>query len=392
MPVIDIFLLFVSCDDLLACSASCKTWLDILKHEFLWEDYRMGLGLPMPLPSLIALRQYVSSLVLIEERWLQYKVHVDRRLEAGIVRGVLSYCNPAGCCDLAELGDPRCLHSHGFAPALRDSLRSLFDVCGALPYDYVAALKTIWQPAKTFALGDIIFIDRGDPLVDNVCKDPDTNVFAVMIGYVMPGRMGGHRPGYGSGEYCIHELIMAFRVSSDGRAVDVSYTVVCYNFFSNGGIIWLEEFGLHTAAAFVAKHRDDRLGVLEGVFTERRFESFADVVCACSLEIGRISKHMRLNIRLFAPCVLYWWDAPWVDVEDSGSSSVSLPIQLVGNRPGWTGSEDGSPSSVASSSLDSTPERGDISLDDLDDNNSDSRGSSYIDHDSFEVRSLFEPA
>ena len=205
MPVMDIVFLFVSCVDLLACSASCDVWLQFLKQGFLWKDYCTGLGLPLSLPDLSALRHYALALVLMEERWLRYKVHIDRRWEAGVVCGALSFCNPAGCCDLAGLGGPLCLSGHGFAPILRDALWSLMICCGALPYDYVAALKTIWQPGITLALGDIIFMDRGHPLIDNVCKDPDTNVFAVMIGYVMPGRLGGHRPGHFNSEHCIHE-------------------------------------------------------------------------------------------------------------------------------------------------------------------------------------------
>ena len=56
--------LYLSCFDLVACSFSCKQWLDILKHGFWWNLYCVGVGLPMPLDCYRALRAYICPFVM----------------------------------------------------------------------------------------------------------------------------------------------------------------------------------------------------------------------------------------------------------------------------------------------------------------------------------------
>ena len=56
--------LYLSCFDLVACSFSCKQWLDVLKHGFWWNLYCVGVGLPMPLYCYRALRAYICPFVM----------------------------------------------------------------------------------------------------------------------------------------------------------------------------------------------------------------------------------------------------------------------------------------------------------------------------------------
>ena len=91
---------------------------------------------------------------------------------------------------------------------------------------------------------------------------------------------------------------MSFRVSSPGRAVDVSNTVICYIPMINGGIVWFEKFGLLTASEFVVMHRDDCLGdSFTNLFMERRFESVPALVSACVCELGKLCDGLVLDVR-----------------------------------------------------------------------------------------------
>ena len=62
MMMMEHVFLTLSCCDLAACSFSFKRCLGILKHGFLWAQYGMGLGLPVPLPIYGARWQYLSCL------------------------------------------------------------------------------------------------------------------------------------------------------------------------------------------------------------------------------------------------------------------------------------------------------------------------------------------
>ena len=312
--------LFLSCVDLVACSASCGRWLGILKTGFLWRQYCVGLGLPMPLTCYATLRYYVACLLMMEKCWLRYKVYVDRRRDEPWKRPL---CDVTGVCDLSRLGDPLRLGRHCIAPVLRDALRTLFKRFGALPYDYVAALDTVWQPDVDFALGDLLLVLGGVPIMRDMCRIPFTEICAVTIGYVCPNGFGGHRSGE---DFDVHELVMSFRVGSRGQVVDVCYIGMCHNQIGmqHPGI-----FGLPSAAAAVAAFPVslDEMVLTPFLHTGLRvhtFRSFADVVTVCTRSIEQPGTRPDF----FLPCFLYWVGVQ-NDCEHAAEDNVSFGISVL---------------------------------------------------------------
>ena len=55
-------------------------------------------------------------------------------------------------------------------------MRSLYNRFGALPFDYVAALDTVWQPDVDFALGDVLLVLGGVPIMQDMCRNPFTEI------------------------------------------------------------------------------------------------------------------------------------------------------------------------------------------------------------------------
>ena len=290
--------LYLSCFDLVACSASCGQWLGILRHAFLWKQYSVGLGLPMPLLCYSALRHYAACLVVMEKCWLRYKVYVDRRREAPWHRPL---CDITGVCDLSGLGGPPCLSRRCSAPVLRDALQDLCNYFGALPYDYVAALDTVWQPCKDFAVGDLILVQDGVPVIRDMCKNHCTGICAVTIGYICPNGCGGHRSGI---DFDVYELVMSFRIGSPGHAVGVCYTGVCHDQIGMGmrGPFGLVNVATVVAAFPVTLKELAKVPTMSNTMAVHIFHSFAEVVSVCIDCIERPeSRH-----GFFLPCFQYW--------------------------------------------------------------------------------------
>ena len=296
--------LTLSCCDLAACSCSCKRWLDILKHGFLWAQYGMGLGLSVPLPSYEALRQYLSCSANMRVWWLRYKVYVDQHLMQP--RCVGQY--PEQClrcpvesfhCDSSHLGCSTCLNGSGVASPLREALQNLFTFFGAVPRDYVVALETIWLPGRDVALGDVMLVRGGVPEIRDMCKDPVTDICAVSIGSIWLNGCGL--------QYEVHELVMSFRVGPHGRAFDVGYTCVCHDQCAYHPIYtepWMMPFGKRNVAAAVAclglNLEENKYDRLSNAFVARNFRSFATCIFIC---VESVEYRHRC---FFAPCLLSW--------------------------------------------------------------------------------------
>ena len=244
---------------------------------------------------------------------------MDRRREAPYHRPL---CDITGVCDLSGLGGPPCLSRYCSAPVLRDALRNLFNYFGALPYDYVAALDTVWQSGKDFALGDLVLVREGVPVTRDMCKNHCTKRCAVSIGHIRPNGCGGHRSGL---DFDVYELIMSFRIGSDAHAVDVCYTGVCHDEIGMGVP---GPFGVVNVATAVAAFpvtlnelatvptMSDTMQSFAEVHT---FKSFAEVVSVCIQCIERAGNRPGF----FLPCFLYWLgvDSNCDDAADEDSSS-----------------------------------------------------------------------
>ena len=343
----DMFL-YLPCLELASCSCSCKQWLDILKHGFSWNEYCMGFRLPMPLCSYEALRRYAACLAIMGRCLLRYKVYVDRRRNVPWHRPL---CDATGVCDLSGLGGPSCMSRNGFASPLREHLQTLFLFFGALPCDYVAALHTVWRPGKDFALGDVLLIQNGVPLIGSMCKDPVTNRCAVSIGCICPNGFGGHVVDY---DFDVYELIMSYHVNSHGQAIDVCYNGVCHDQI---GVEMVGPFGSANAAAAVAALRPHLYDLalsreFMGDVAVYTFNSFVDVVSVCIQSIERPG----LGHRFFLPCFLYWKGLECVG-DDGASTQVSGGVEA--SSPGsddvcvddeGSGESDGSATSLTSGS------------------------------------------
>lgn len=272
----------------------------------------------MPLCSYEALRRYAACLAIMGRCLLRYKVFVDRRRNVPWHRPV---CDATGVCDLSGLGGPSCMSRNGFASSLRESLENLFLFFGALPYDYVAALHTLWRPGKDFALGDVLLIQKGVPFIGNMCKDPVTSRCAVSIGYICPNGYGGHIADF---NFEVYELIMSYHVNSHGQAIDVCYIGVCHDQI---GVEMAGPFGFANAVAAVAAlhpHLYDLALSRESVgdVAVYTFNSFVDVVSVCIQSI----ESPTLGHRFFLPCFSYWKGLECVG-GDSDSSQVSAGVE-----------------------------------------------------------------
>jgi len=87
----------------------------------------------------------------MKEHSFRYKMSVSRRWAAEFVRG-----SPLCVRSFTLFREPR--EPRGVVSVLRHALLPLLDWCGALPYDYVAALEVIWQSGKNVAFGDMSLI------------------------------------------------------------------------------------------------------------------------------------------------------------------------------------------------------------------------------------------
>ena len=307
--------LTLSCCDLAACSFSCRRWLDILKHGFLWAQYGNGLGLPVPLLNYGALRQYLSCSTIMRGCWLRYKVYVDRRLRGPRCIGQYPWqcrkSNKFFHCDSLHLGCSPCQSGSGIASPLREALQNLFAFFGAVPRDYVVALETIWLPGRDVALGDVMLVRGGVPEIYDMCKDPVTAICSVRIGSIWLNGCGL--------QYEVHELVMSFRVGPHGRAFDVCYTCVCHDACAYSDTCksgWMMPFGEVNAAAAVARLgmnlEENKYDILSNAIVAfRTLRSFADCISVC------IECVERRRVGFFVPCLLSWMSVHEGEGEDS---------------------------------------------------------------------------
>ena len=305
--------LTLSCCDLAACSFSCRRWLDILKHGFLWAQYGKGVGLPVPLLNYGALRQYLSCSTIMRGCWLRYKVYVDRRMRGPRCTGQYPWqcrkTNKFFHCDSLHLGCSPCQSGSGIASPLREALQNLFAIFGAVPRDYVVALETIWLPGRDVALGDVVLVRGGVPEISDMCKDPVTAICSVSIGSIW---LNGCDL-----QYEVHELVMSFRVGPHGRAFDVCYTCVCHEACVYGDEPWCRPFGEVNAAAAVAclgmNLEENKYDILSNAIVAfRTLRSFADCISVC------IECVERRRVGFFVPCLLSWMSVHEEDDEDPG--------------------------------------------------------------------------
>ena len=310
---------YLSCFDILACSALCTGWLQMLEDRHLWKQYCADLELPLPLWSLHELRRYAAAVVRMDRCWWKYNVYNVYLVFKTI--SVHTHELLAGTRAFSGGFIKRWLHREmGISPTLRKVLADISNTVGAVPYDYAAALQSAWQPGETCALGDIIVIQNGDPVIWNVCKDPVTKLNAMCIGHICPNGFAGHRFGTDLENY---ELIMCYRVTkcnSTGMctADAVSYHVVCHNQVVRGDP---GPFGFEHAAAAIARLRTNVYDLLEIVAPPKRvgatyWREFIDTVaiysyasyavlfeaCAESITTARWTRRGGC----FTPCYKCW--------------------------------------------------------------------------------------
>ena len=292
---------YFSCFDIVACSALCAEWLQMLEYRHIWMQYCVDLELPLPLWSLHELRRYVAALVTMDRCWLKYKVHDRARWKNGFR---VFDTRVLGTTILPCVDEPWRHRGKGLSPVLRKVLTDLSNTLRALPYDYVAALESIWQPDGTYTLGDIRLIHEGVPVARDVCKDPVTNLSAVCIGY----HLGGHLFG---DDFNVHELIMSFQARTCDYtgmcAADVvSYHVVCHNRLGHQSP---GPFGFANAAAAILGLRtsvQDLMEINEFCSTGAVYShaSYADLIASCVESIARARQGLRGGC--FTPCLQYW--------------------------------------------------------------------------------------
>ena len=334
---------YFSCFDIVACSALCTGWLKMLEYRHLWKQYCADLQLPLPLWSLHELRRYAAALVRMDRCWLKYKVYDVCPYFKGI--SVLTHELVAGARAFSGVVQPWRHREMGISTALRKVLADISNTIGAVPYDYVAALQSAWQPNETCALGDIILILNGAPVIKDVCKDPVTNLYAMCIGYICPNGFGGHRFGIDLETY---ELIMCFRVTTCSRtgmhtADAVSYHVVCHNqiVFGDPG-----PFGFEHAAAAIARLRTNVYDLLEiatppkhvGAAHEHwrefidtvaiySYASYAVLFEACVESITLARQELRGGC--FTPCYKYWL-GPGSDTDTDFEEELAFSVTAHG--------------------------------------------------------------
>ena len=202
--------LFLLCVDIFKSGFTCTGWMNILKHEFNWQRYCDLIKMPIPLSSFTAWQTYFAHMIQMRNRWLEYKVIVDKRRDRfhQIAQGSVyqAITDQVGMCDLSLLDEPLAwrLQTH-LLFEVANPLRECLMLFGTLPMDYVAALHTTWQN-ESMALGDIMIMRGGVPLLRNYCRNPVTNIRSVGIGYVAPNGFGGHTIGL---DHEVHEIIMS---------------------------------------------------------------------------------------------------------------------------------------------------------------------------------------
>ena len=303
-------------------------WMNVLKYEFNWQNYCVLIGMPIPLSSFTAWQTYFAHLIQMRSRWLEYKVFVDKRrdrvyqaigttnygYQAIVYRAI---ADQVGMCDLSILDEPLAwrLQPHSLIE-VANGLRKHLMLFGTLPMDYVAAVHTAWQN-ESMALGDIIIVRHGVPMLGNFCKNPVTNICSIGIGYVAPNGFGGHTLGL---DHDVHEIIMSFQVRTNGEAHQVKYSVVCHSSISHD-CKFLS--GFRNAAALIAKIETRLDGFVTDVESSlpevHTFLSYAELVAACTFQISEGVDDQRRSC--FTPCFLFWCgDGELLNVESSTKS------------------------------------------------------------------------
>ena len=294
------------CKDIIVFGGTSKKWLECLNEDFKcghWRDYCLLVGIPIPLFSFTAWGKFYMQLSMMRRVWLRYKVYVDRRQETDID---LPYSNSLGICDLSILNAPIEMRLHKSLPEwIKDAIQELCRFFGTLPCDYLASLILIYQ-IETFALGDIILLDDGEPILRDPCINVRTGVCAIGIGYVVPNGFGGHVLGI---HYDINELVLAFRVNENCETEFVRYVVVCYDAIENNERALL---GHSSAAAFIADqvHVIKDMRMYDGFLniTIDVYKSFAELVSSCTHQIssGVIRQRTSESTTCFTPSFLLW--------------------------------------------------------------------------------------